>query len=100
VKSVWSTSFPIVDADGEYTPEFEAYFAQELARLEADVDDPMRGEDARDMLEMDREELRALSAVTLDLMNAGPPPMTLLITAVLVSLQLAAIAAFVVWFLL
>jgi hypothetical protein len=100
VKSAWSTSFAIVDADGEYTSEFEAYFAQELARLEADVDDPVRGDDAREMLEMAREELRALSAVTLDLMSAGPPPMTLLIAVVFVSLQMAAITAFVVWFLL
>ena len=99
MKNAWPKPFDIVDADGEYTPEFEAHFAAELARLEADVDDPERGEDAREMLAMDREDLRALSAVTLDLMNAPPPPMTAVLGIVVVALSsvMLALTAWYVW---
>ncbi|MDI6106043.1 hypothetical protein QLQ12_46530 [Actinoplanes sp. NEAU-A12] len=99
MKYAWPKPFAIVDADGEYTPEFEAYFAEELARLEADVDDPERGEDAREMLAMDREELRALSAVTLDLMNAPPPLMTAVLGIVLAVLSAVGVAL-IAWYVL
>jgi hypothetical protein len=99
MKNAWPGRSAIVDDDGEYTPEFEAYFAAELAGLEAAVDDPVRGEDAREMLAMDREELRALAAITLDLMNAPPPLMTAVMGIVIVVLSAVGVAliAWYVW---
>lgn len=94
-----SQPFAIVDADGEYTPEFEAQFAAYVAGLEADVNHPEYGVDYREMLAMDREDLRALYAVTTDLMNAGPPPVTVLFTAVFMTVSLA-MAAVIAWYVL
>lgn len=97
--SIRPEPFDIVDADGAYTPEFEARFAAYLTGLEADVDDPTVGADYRELLAMDREDLRALYAVSMDLMNAGPPPVTMVFAAVIVAVALI-VAVLVAWYVL
>lgn len=89
----------IVDADGEYTPKFQAQFAAYVASLEADVDDPTFGEDYREMLAMHREDLRALYAVTTDLMNAGRPLAALLFTPISAAVSLG-MTALIAWYVL
>jgi hypothetical protein len=96
VKSSRIEHVDIVDADGEYTAEFQAQFAAYVADLEAEVDHPTLGGECRELLAMDREDLRALFAVTTDLMNAGPAPWMVPFTAVLVAASLVA-ALLITW---
>jgi hypothetical protein len=88
--------FPMVDEDGEYTPRFEAEFAAYLTRLEADLDHPENGEDAREMLAMDREELRDLFAFSVAI-EAGQAPMSRREATVYVVVTLA-LCALSVWY--
>lgn len=89
----------IVDADGEYTVAFEAQFAAYLAELEADIDHPTHGTEYRELLAMDREELRALLGITTHMSNADPPPQMTLFAAFAVLANLL-IAVLIIWWLL
>ena len=88
--------FDMVDDDGEYTPQFEAEFAKLLTSLEADLDHPEKREDAREMREMDREELRDLYAFSVAI-EAGQAPMSRREATVWIVITLA-LCALSVWY--